>query len=61
MKFLLGQRLFNNIFCANYSVSKKQQTRKLNKRKLNRKNELNKIKYNFYNKIKYPEWYNNNY
>ena len=41
MKFLLGQRLFNNIFGATWIIPyPKKQPRKLNKRK----NELNKIK-----------------
>ena len=57
MKFLLGQRVFNNkifLYNLNYSVSKKQ-PRKLNKRKLNKrilnKRILNKRKLNKINFI----------
>ena len=54
MKFLLGQRFFNNIFCATWIIP---YPRKLNKRK---KIKLNKLKI-LSKKIKYPVWYNNNY
>ena len=39
MNFLLGQRLFNNIFCATCSVSKKQPKNK-NKIKEEEKNSI---------------------